>query len=303
MMYPRPRGSLNSTPFLQIYLRDISGTPLLSHQEERELADRVAMGDAIARDRMVEAHLRLVVKIARRYSGQGVDLEDLIADGNLGLIRAVESFDGTMDARLSTYAMYWVEESIRRAVMNSGRLIRVPANMLSLLRKWRRATAALADRLGHAPTPEEVGKSLRLSKKRIGTVVKAIRANTLTRHSNEFDEDAPTLNHADSRSEGPDSQMTAADDLAHVCMHLDALEEREAAVIRMRFGLEPHKPMTLHEVGERLGLTRERIRQVEGRAIQKLIRAARRRPRSVVELRPVVFGAQDGQSTNLTPKL
>ena len=275
MMYQRLRGSLNSTPFLQIYLRDISATPLLSHQEERELAERVALGDAIARERMVEANLRLVVSIARRYSGKGVDLEDLVAEGNLGLIRAVESFVGTMDARFSTYATYWVEQSIRRAVMNTGKLIRLPVNMVGLLQKWRRATALLTDRLGRAPTHEEVGNALRFSKKKIGTVVTAIRVSTLTRHSNDFVEDSPTLNHvlADRRSECPDSQMTEADDLACVLMHLETLEEREATVIRMRFGLEPHKPMTLREVGEKLRLTRERIRQLEGHAIQKLIRA------------------------------
>jgi RNA polymerase primary sigma factor len=166
-----------------------------------------------------------------------------------------------------------------------------------------------------------VGKALRLSKKKIGTVVKAIRVNTLTRHSNNLVEDTAVLNHvlADSRSKGPDLQMTEADDLSRVFVHLDALEEREAAVIRMRFGLEPHKPMTLREVGEQLGFTRERIRQLEGQAVQKLIRAARRLrtsppwpvsasrgltgslPRSLVEPRSVLFGDQDGESTKPTP--
>ena len=154
------RRDTNTTSTLQIYLHDINDTPLLSALEEKELAERVSIGDPLAREHMVKANLRLVVNIARGYLGKGLNLEDLIEEGNLGLMRAVEGFDGTMDTRFSTYASYWIKQSIRRAVMNNGKPIRLPAYMVSLLSKWRRATAVLAERLGRTPTHEEVGKAL-----------------------------------------------------------------------------------------------------------------------------------------------
>src|SRR6516225_10178705 len=184
-----------STP-LQIYLHDINDTALLSAEEERKLAERVAAGDPFAREHMVKANLRLVVNIARGYLGKGLSLEDLIEEGNLGLMRAVEGFDGMMETRFSTYASYWIKQSIRRAVMNTGKPIRLPAYMVSLLSKWRRATTVLTDRLGRAPTHEEVGKALRLSKKKMGIVAKAIRINNLIPHA-----------------DGPEDEGTVLDDV------------------------------------------------------------------------------------------
>ena len=149
MTFHRAEGrEANSSSPLQIYLHDINDTPLLSATEERELAVQVALGDPYAREHMVKANLRLVVNIARGYLGKGLSLEDLIEEGNLGLMRAVEGFDGMMETRFSTYASYWIKQSIRRAVMNHGKPIRLPAYMVSLLSKWRRASAVLADRLG-----------------------------------------------------------------------------------------------------------------------------------------------------------
>src|SRR6516225_2701771 len=199
------RREANISSPLQIYLHDINSTPLLSAQEERELAERVATGDPLARERMVKANLRLVVNIARGYLGKGLNLEDLIEEGNLGLMRAVEGFDSMMDTRFSTYASYWIKQSIRRAVMNNGKPIRLPAYMVSLLSKWRRATIALAERLGRAPTHEEVGKALRLSKKKIGIVAKAIRVNNLTPHNESAEGDGPALDEVltDDRGKGP----------------------------------------------------------------------------------------------------
>src|SRR5271167_3881295 len=184
------RETSNSSP-LQIYLHDINSTPLLSASEERHLAELVGVGDPLARDHMVKANLRLVVNIARGYLGKGLNLEDLIEEGNLGLMRAVEGFDGLMETRFSTYASYWIKQSIRRAVMNTGKPIRLPAYMVSLLSKWRRATTVLTDRLGRAPTHEEVGKALRLSKKKMGIVAKAIRVNNLTPHNEGAEDDGP----------------------------------------------------------------------------------------------------------------
>jgi len=267
------RRELNAASPLQIYLHDINDTALLSAEEERDLAERVAAGDPYAREHMVKANLRLVVNIARGYLGKGLSLEDLIEEGNLGLMRAVEGFDGMMDTRFSTYASYWIKQSIRRAVMNNGKPIRLPAYMVSLLSKWKRASAILTDRLGRAPTHDEVGKALRLSKKKIGIVAKAIRVNNLMPHPEGSDDEGTLLDEVltDERSKAPEDLMIEADDLDRIFGRLDQLEDREAAVIRMRFGLEPFPPMTLREVGENLGLTRERVRQLENQALQKLM--------------------------------
>lgn len=265
------RRDLGGSP-LQIYLQDINETPLLSAEEERELAERVALGDPLAREHMVKANLRLVVNIARGYLGKGLNLEDLIEEGNLGLMRAVEGFDGMMDTRFSTYASYWIKQSIRRAVMNCGKPIRLPAYMVSLLSKWKRASNVLADRLGRQPTPEEIGKALKLSKKKIGIVTKAIRVNNLIHQMDGPEEEKQILDDVltDDRGRAPEDLMIEADDLEKIYGRLEMLDGREAAVVRMRFGLEPFDPMTLREVGEQLGLTRERVRQLESQALRKL---------------------------------
>ncbi|SIO65416.1 RNA polymerase, sigma 38 subunit, RpoS [Singulisphaera sp. GP187] len=258
---------------LQIYLQEINDTPLLSAPEERELAERVAMGDPLARDHMVKANLRLVVNIARGYLGKGMCLEDLIEEGNLGLLRAVEGFDGNMETRFSTYASYWIKQSIRRGVMNNGKPIRLPAYMVTLLSKWKRANEVLTDRLGRTPTPEEVGQALKLSKKKLGMVAKAIRVNELTPHCVGAEGDDFLLDSllTDDRNKAPGDLLIESDDLERVFDHMGRLSEREATVIRMRFGLEPYVPMTLREVGENLGLTRERVRQLEKEAMEQLI--------------------------------
>ncbi len=274
-MSPRPteRREIHPASPLQIYLHDINDTPLLTADEERSLAERVAIGDPYARDHMVKANLRLVVNIARGYLGKGLSLEDLIEEGNLGLMRAVEGFDGMMDTRFSTYASYWIKQSIRRAVMNNGKPIRLPAYMVSLLAKWKRATEVLTERMGRSPTPEEVGKALRLSKRKIGIVAKAIRVNNLTPHSENSQDEGPALDDVltDDRVKCAEDQLIESDDLGRIFEHIDELDQREATVIRMRFGLEPYDPMTLREVGENLGLTRERVRQLENQALQKLM--------------------------------
>ena len=271
------RRELSPSAPLQIYLQDINDTPLLSAEEERELAERVAAGDPYAREHMVKANLRLVVNIARGYLGKGLSLEDLIEEGNLGLMRAVEGYDGLMDTRFSTYASYWIKQSIRRAVMNNGKPIRLPAYMVSLLSKWKRAQAVLADRMGRQPTMDEIGKALRLSKRKIGIVAKAIKVNNLSPHAESPLDEAPALDDVltDDRSKAPEIQLIESDDLDRVFEYLAELDDREATVIRMRFGLDSYDPMTLREVGENLGLTRERVRQLEGQALGKLINALR----------------------------
>ncbi len=272
---PSLRREAMSVSHLQIYLHDINSTPLLSADEERELAGRIALGDPSAREHMVKANLRLVVNIARGYLGKGLHLDDLIEEGNLGLMRAVEGYDGTMYTRFSTYASYWIKQSIRRAVMNQGKPIRLPAYMVSLLSKWRRVASALAELLGRPATIEEVGKALRLSRKKVGIVAKAIRVNNLAPQG-DGDSEADLLDDAltDDRSKSPDQILIETDDLERILKRLDQLDEREASVIRMRFGLDEYPPMTLREVGDRLGLTRERVRQLEQHALLQLMAAA-----------------------------
>src|SRR2546427_2129963 len=172
---PRQRTDAVQSP-LETYLREINETALLSADEEKELAYRIETGDAEARDRMVRANLRLVVNIARGYTGKGLGLQDLIEEGNLGLLRAVEGFDPTMNTRFSTYASYWIKQSIKRALVNTAKTIRIPAYMVELLAKWRRATAQLQEEVGPAPSQGEIARRLHLPKKKRKIIEKAIRA-------------------------------------------------------------------------------------------------------------------------------
>src|ERR1700687_10055 len=175
MTRPRRLRSTSVKSPLETYLREINETALLSADEEKELAHKIEDGDSEARDRMVRANLRLVVNIARSYTGKGLGLQDLIEEGNLGLLRAVEGFDPSMNTRFSTYASYWIKQSIKRALVNSAKTIRIPAYMVELLSKWRRATAKLHDELGRAPLADEVAQELGLPKKKLRIVKKAIQ--------------------------------------------------------------------------------------------------------------------------------
>ncbi len=256
---------------LETYLREINETALLTADEEKELARRIGDGDTEARDQMVRANLRLVVNIARGYTGKGLALQDLIEEGNLGLLRAVEGFDPTMNTRFSTYASYWIKQSIKRALVNTAKTIRIPAYMVELLAKWRRATNKLTDELGRPPTHEEVAKLLGLPKKKLNIIKKAIRVYNSAPQTDQGDQgwsiDEMLM---DGRSKTPDTEMVENDDLKHVMLLLDKMDKREATVLRMRFGLDDEEPKTLKEIGECLGLTRERVRQIESEALQKL---------------------------------
>ncbi len=256
---------------LETYLREINEMALLSAEDETELAGRIAKGDAMARDRMVRANLRLVVNIARGYTGKGLGLQDLIEEGNLGLLRAVEGFDPLMGTRFSTYASYWIKQSIKRALINSAKTIRIPAYMVELLSKWRRATARLNEELGRTPSNEEIARLLGLPKKKLPIIRKAIRISNSTPQSDQTEAGWSLGDMVmDERLKAPDEEMLDHDILRHAMELLGDLEEREATVLKLRFGLDGSDPKTLKEIGAELGLTRERVRQIETEALRRL---------------------------------
>ena len=257
---------------LETYLREINEMALLTADEEKMLAHRIADGDDQARDRMVRANLRLVVNIARGYVGKGLALQDLIEEGNLGLLRAVEGFDPEVGTRFSTYASYWIKQSIKRALVNTAKPIRIPAYMVELLFKWRRMSRRAAGLAGPARRPiEEIAKALELPKKKLAIVKKAIKVYNLVPQTDQ-PENGWSLGEMlmDERTRAPDVEMVEADNLRLVMHRLDEMDKREATVLRMRFGLNDAPPKTLKEIGESLGLTRERVRQIENEALGKL---------------------------------
>jgi RNA polymerase primary sigma factor len=278
---------------LETYLREINETSLLSANDEHELAIAIGAGDIQARDRMVRANLRLVVNIARGYTGKGLSLQDLIEEGNLGLLRAVEGFDPAIGTRFSTYASYWIKQSIKRALINSAKTIRIPAYMVELLSKWRRATTRLADELGRTPTPEEIARVLGLPRKKLPIIKKAIRIYNLTPQTDQA-EAGWSLGEMieDERMQTPEDTMVENDNLIHVLRQLEIMDQREATVLRMRFGLDGHLPRTLKEIGESLGLTRERVRQIETEALNKLAESLNG---------PIQFNAEPEAESVLTP--
>ncbi len=254
---------------MDLYLSQIRDDSLLSAAEECTLAAAIAAGDRDARSRMIRSNLRLVVRIARDYAGRGLSLDDLVGEGNLGLIRAAEEFDPSFGTRFSTYASYWIKQAIRHALTNTTATIRLPAHMVTLLSKWRKAERALYRELGQAPTFDQVAVTLGLSDAQRTLVERARRASQLRPEGGD-DKNAWSPDEAGDGRDGPDAALEAADERRQLLGRLDRLDDRERAIVSLRFGLDGDGPMTLKEVGKRLGVTREWVRKIEVRAVKKL---------------------------------
>ncbi len=256
---------------VRMYLKEIGQVKLLSAEEEVDLAQKVSEGDQAAKNKLTEANLRLVVSIAKKYSGRGLHILDLIQEGNTGLIRAVDKFDWTKGNKFSTYATWWIRQAITRAIADQARTIRVPVHMVEVINKATRCNRKLVQELGREPTVEEIAAELNLP---VEKIIEANRtaADTLSLDTPVGDEEDTSIGSfvEDERTPGPadaTSNALLAEALKEI---LDTLTEREADVLRMRFGMYDGRTHTLEEVGQIFGVTRERIRQIENKAIRKL---------------------------------
>ncbi|MGN0597712.1 MAG: RNA polymerase sigma factor RpoD [Ruminiclostridium sp.] len=256
---------------VKIYLKEIGRVPLLTAEEEIELATRMSQGDPYAKKRLSEANLRLVVSIAKRYVGRGMQFLDLIQEGNLGLIKAVEKFDYTKGYKFSTYATWWIRQAITRAIADQARTIRIPVHMVETITKVKKASSQLLHKNGHEPSAEEIAKELNIPVERVREIIRISQdpvsletpiGEEEDSHLGDFipDEDAPAPAEAASLT-------LLKEQLNEV---LNTLTDREAKVLRLRFGLEDGRQRTLEEVGKEFNVTRERIRQIEAKALRKL---------------------------------
>ena len=256
---------------VRMYLKEIGKVPLLTTEQEVELAKRVEAGDEEAKKQLTEANLRLVVSIAKKYVGRGMPFLDLIQEGNMGLMKAVDKFDYTKGYKFSTYATWWIRQAITRGIADTGRTIRVPVHMVETINKTLRMTRTLLQELGREPTPEEVAERLNVSVSRVREVLKISRdpvsldtpiGEEDDSHLGDFIEDDSALSPADSAA----FSMLRAE----LATALESLTDRERQVVKLRFGLEDGRARTLEEVGKEFNVTRERIRQIEAKALRKL---------------------------------
>ena len=259
---------------VRLYLREIGKIPLLNAEEELELAQRVVAGDKRAKDKMAEANMRLVVSIAKRYSGRGLDFLDLIQEGNTGLLRAVEKFDPDKGFKFSTYATWWIRQAITRAIADQARTIRIPVHMVETINKLLRTQRRMTQELNREPTIEELGKELEMEPEKVEYVIKIKQDITSLDAGvgrDGEDEDSVLADFIeDEVGQTPEESATSQLLKEQVQSVLSTLSEREQKIIKMRFGLENGKSHTLEEVGQEFAVTRERIRQIEAKALAKL---------------------------------
>lgn len=256
---------------VKLYLKDIGRVPLLTAEEEIDLAERMAKGDKRARQRLIEANLRLVVSIAKRYVGRGMQLLDLISEGNMGLIKAVEKFDHTKGFKFSTYATWWIRQAITRAIADQARTIRIPVHMVETITKVKKAQSQLLHKNGHDPSPEEIAVELEMPVEKVREIMRIAQDPVSLETPIGEEEDSHLGDFI------PDDDAPAPADAASLILLkeqindvLSTLTDREAKVLKLRFGLEDGRARTLEEVGKQFDVTRERIRQIEAKALRKL---------------------------------
>ena len=254
---------------LQLYLREINQTRLLTPEEEIALGRRIRKGDLQAKDEMIRCNLRLVVSIAKNYTRRGLSLLDLIEEGNLGLLRAVEKFDPAQGCRFSTYASWWIRQSIKRSLINAVKPVDIPAYMVDMINKWRRAGAMLECDLGRRPTQEEVARRMGVSRRKVTVISRAARAfSSPFQAVSEDSEWSLSEMVVDEGVRSPADVLLDTRRTRAIRRILGDIDDRAEQIIRMRYGLEGYDPMTLKEIGDKIGLTRERVRQIERDTLQ-----------------------------------
>jgi len=269
--------SVTSDP-LRLYLKEIAQAPLLTPEEEVELAKRIKEGDTEALQRFVRSNLRLVVSIAKRYVGRGLSLLDLIQEGNIGLMRAVEKFDWRRGYRFSTYATWWIRQAITRAIADQGRTIRLPVHVTDSITRYHRVMTQLSQELGRPPRPEEIAEAMSVQPEKIAQIVRAAqRTISLDRPLTEEDDTSLSDLIADEFTQSPEELAEESLMRRDIAEALEMLSPRERLVLQLRYGLTDDQPRTLAEVGELLGISRERVRQIENEALRKLRHIAKER--------------------------
>lgn len=268
------RGRNDLQTELQLYLREINRTPLLNAEEEKQLGWAIINENCPhARERMIRSNLRLVVSIAKTYANRGLALTDLIEEGNIGLMRAVEGFDPDQGARFSTYASWWIKQAVKRALINATQPVHVPAYMVELIAKWKEASRRLEAQLGYPPSLQELATAMDLPVKKIKIIRRAVRAfSTSSAGAVGADGDLLGMSEviADSRAPSPGESIFRDEELTTLRRLLDSIDEREGKILRLRFGLDGSEPMTLKQIADEIGMSRERVRQIVDEALTKL---------------------------------
>lgn len=270
---------------LKAYLREIAKTPLLTAEEEVALAKKVKKGDLKARTHMIKANLRLVVKIAQDYSGYGMPVVDLISEGNIGLMKAVDRFDPKKGGKLSTYAAWWIKQSIKRCLANQSKTIRLPVHMVDKVAKMRRISTMLTEAYGREPTDEELAEETGIPRRKLAMLKQAAqRPTSLDAPINEGEGTEYSEIIGDEKAENPLDALSDKNLHANLGDLLVILDKRERAIIDERFGLTGKPPLTLEEVGKEFGVTRERIRQLQNSALTKMRKALRKKDNKFPQL-------------------